>query len=153
MTLSGYSPGPGRRLVGPPAEPTAEREPYRCVICGEDLTPTPEQLEALRRFGNPLRRPPCLLTENGLHRVDAEQIRRRGEDARQFLEDVPTAAVLARRVAVLETVAEKAAEYLAVSDHYRNLRPLTPPLAAAARDFRAALSAAGAATDQGDGTC
>lgn len=147
MTLSGYPPGPGRRLVGPPAEPTAEREPYRCVICGADLTPTPEQIEALRRFGNPLRRPPCLLTENGLHRVDAEQIRRRGEDARQFLEDVPTADVLARRVAVLETVAEAVVpvrEWLAAIGYTDAVRVIA--------NLDAALAAAGAATDQGDGT-
>lgn len=45
-----------------------------CVVCGKDLTPTPEQLEALRKFGNPLRREPCLLTENGLHRVDQDEM-------------------------------------------------------------------------------
>lgn len=54
--------------------------PVCCVICGKDLTPTPEQLEALRRFGNPLRREPCLLTEDGAHRVDIEEIRRRAKE-------------------------------------------------------------------------
>jgi len=39
----------------------------RCSACGMSLTPTPEQLRALKRFGNPLRRPPCLQTESGLH--------------------------------------------------------------------------------------
>ncbi len=51
------------------------REEYRCVICGKDLTPTQEQLQALWKFGNPLRREPCLLTANGLHRVDAKHTR------------------------------------------------------------------------------
>lgn len=57
-------------------------EPYRCFMCGKDLTPTSEQLEALRRFGNPLRREPCLLSEDGLHRVDDMQLQRRARDAR-----------------------------------------------------------------------
>lgn len=41
----------------------------RCDACGLSLTPTPEQLRALERFGNPLRRVPCLETEDGLHVV------------------------------------------------------------------------------------
>lgn len=41
----------------------------RCDACGVSLTPTPEQLRALERWGNPLRRQPCLETENGLHVV------------------------------------------------------------------------------------
>jgi len=41
----------------------------RCVECGADLRPTPEQIEALMRWGNPLRRAPCLKTPSGLHRV------------------------------------------------------------------------------------
>jgi hypothetical protein len=45
-----------------------------CRACGLDLTPTPEQREALERFGNPLRRPPCLQTASGLHEVDVEAI-------------------------------------------------------------------------------
>lgn len=50
--------------------------PYLCEACGADLTPTPEQLAALKRFGNPLRRPPCLETPDGLHRVSDEQLQR-----------------------------------------------------------------------------
>ena len=51
--------------------PFARRVPknMRCVECGADLRPTPEQIDALVRFGNPLRRPPCLKTTSGLHRV------------------------------------------------------------------------------------
>lgn len=44
-------------------------ENMRCAECGADLRPTPEQIEALERFGNPLRRPPCLKTASGLHRI------------------------------------------------------------------------------------
>lgn len=46
--------------------------PVTCEACGMDLTPTPEQIRALLRFGNPLRRQPCLETENGLHIVPRE---------------------------------------------------------------------------------
>ncbi len=42
----------------------------RCSACGLDLTPTPAQLRALERWGNPLRRPPCLETVDGHHRLD-----------------------------------------------------------------------------------
>lgn len=44
-----------------------------CDACGLDLTPTPEQMAALHRFGNPLRRPPCLETESGHHVVGDRQ--------------------------------------------------------------------------------
>ena len=47
---------------------------YRCEACGADLTPTPEQIRALQRFGNPLRRPPCLETEDGFHVVSDNQL-------------------------------------------------------------------------------
>lgn len=40
-----------------------------CVECGMDLTPTQAQIDAVIRWGNPLRRQPCLETESGLHRV------------------------------------------------------------------------------------
>lgn len=54
------------------------REParYECEDCGLDLTPTEAQLEALRRFGNPLRRQPCTANEDGAHRVSDEQLQR-----------------------------------------------------------------------------
>jgi len=51
------------------ALPDSVPENMRCVECGADLRPTPEELEAVVRFGNPLRRPPCLKTASGLHRV------------------------------------------------------------------------------------
>jgi hypothetical protein len=56
-----------------PAAPAGEDSPPgdHCDECGLDLTPTPEQLEALVRWGNPLRRQPCLKTASGLHRVAA----------------------------------------------------------------------------------
>lgn len=46
--------------------------PVTCDACGMDLTPTPEQIRALHRFGNPLRRQPCLETKSGLHVVNTE---------------------------------------------------------------------------------
>lgn len=49
----------------PATEP--ETADPRCDACGEPLTPTPEQIRALHRFGNPLRRSPCLETENAMH--------------------------------------------------------------------------------------
>jgi hypothetical protein len=53
-----------------------EMSGLHCIICGKDLTPTPAQLAALKRFGNPLRREPCLLTPDGAHRVDQAEIER-----------------------------------------------------------------------------
>ena len=47
---------------------------YRCDACGRDLTPTPDEIRALQRFGNPLRRPPCLETDDGLHIVSDAQL-------------------------------------------------------------------------------
>lgn len=63
------------------------QRPFECVICGKDLTPTPEQLEALRKFGNPLRREPCLLTEDGQHRVDADEMERRKAEWQAILDE------------------------------------------------------------------
>jgi hypothetical protein len=47
---------------------------YRCEDCGLDLTLTPEQLEALMKWGNPVRRQPCTANEDGMHRVSDEQL-------------------------------------------------------------------------------
>lgn len=55
----------------------SKHEPYYCDACGRNLTPTAEELQALSRWGNPLRRPPCLETESGYHLVDPEQITER----------------------------------------------------------------------------
>jgi hypothetical protein len=51
----------------------APDEPIRCESCGVDLTPTPQQLVSLRRWGD-LRRPPCLLTPDGFHRAVGRKI-------------------------------------------------------------------------------
>jgi hypothetical protein len=49
---------------------------FHCDECGLDLTPTPAQIKAVERWGNPLPRPPCPNTPNGLHRVSREQLDR-----------------------------------------------------------------------------
>jgi hypothetical protein len=45
-----------------------------CEDCGLDLTLTPEQLEALKKWGNPVRRQPCTANEDGLHRIAGGQL-------------------------------------------------------------------------------
>jgi len=59
----------GETVVAKIALSDAVPENMRCVKCGADLRPTPAELEAVVRFGNPLRRTPCLKTASGLHRV------------------------------------------------------------------------------------
>lgn len=50
-------------------KPAPAAPEWTCSECGIDLTPTQPQLDALVRWGNPIRRQPCLETESGLHRV------------------------------------------------------------------------------------
>lgn len=58
-----------------------------CELCGMILTPKSEELLALTRFGNPLRRPACLESPDGLHRVADDGVDAAGQAMRRAMDD------------------------------------------------------------------